>query len=158
MANCIEVPAKRGPEYVTVLMDQSDYEALEGRKISIGSHGYGQIWVGLPSRVQVLHRWILGLTKGDGLIGDHINRNRLDNRRVNLRVVDPSGSSQNVSGRGKSRFRGVHPTRAGRWVARVKYQHKNYIVGTFDSEEDAAKAAEAKRREVLPFYVASSVL
>ena len=34
-----------------------------------------------------LHRRILGLTRGDGKTGEHINRDRVDNRRENLRVV-----------------------------------------------------------------------
>ncbi|WP_170208817.1 HNH endonuclease [Micromonospora pisi] len=104
-------------------------------------------------RVQVVHRWVLGLAAGDGMIGDHRSGNRLDNRRSNLRVVNPSGSSQNVAGRGKSKYRGVHPTRSGRWIARVKFRGKTYMCGTYDSEQTAAEAADIKRRELMPFYV-----
>jgi hypothetical protein len=149
----IEALAKSGDGYAVVLMDRPDHDALQGRRLSIGSHGYAQMWVGGPSGVQVLHRWILGLTKGDGCIGDHINRNKLDNRRANLRAVTPSESSQNVSGRGSSRFRGVHPERSGRWSARVKFQGRHYLLGTFDTEEEAAAAADSKRCELMPAYV-----
>ncbi|WP_375733314.1 HNH endonuclease [Polymorphospora lycopeni] len=134
-----------------MLLDADDYLRLGARRLSVGSHGYAQMFD--QKRMQVVHRWVLGLKAGDRMIGDHRNGNRLDNRRSNLRVVNPSGSSQNVAGRGKSRFRGVHPTPYGRWTARVKFRGKNYILGTFATEEAAAKAADTKRRELMPFYV-----
>lgn len=152
----VEALARHGESFAIVLMDQADHDALNGRRLSIGSHGYPQMWVGEPQRVQVLHRWILGLQRGDGLIGDHINRNRLDNRRCNLRVVTPSGSSQNVSGRGHSRYRGVYPMR-DRWQARVKFEGVVHHLGTFDSEAEAAAVAHAKRLELMPFYVDRNV-
>ncbi|NEC17915.1 HNH endonuclease [Streptomyces parvus] len=145
------VLASRSGVKVPVLFDLEDLARLGSRRVSIGSHGYAQIFV--DQKVTLAHRWVLGLRRGDGLIGDHINGNRLDNRRSNLRIVDASGSSQNVSGRGHSRFRGVHPTRAGNWSARVKFQGKTHFCGTFTTEEDAAAAAEAKRCELMPFYV-----
>lgn len=103
--------------------------------------------------VTLVHRWVLGLQHGDRRIGDHINGNKLDNRRSNLRIVDASGSSQNVSGRGRSRFRGVYPQRSGRWQARVKFQGETHYLGTYATEEEAAVVAEAKRHELMPFYV-----
>jgi hypothetical protein len=137
--------------WVPVLLDTEDIQALGRRKLSIGSHGYAQMWE--QKTVIVVHRWVLGLCKGDRRIGDHINGNRLDNRRSNLRIVDASGSSQNVSGRGRSGFRGVYPTRQGRWQAKVKFKGKYYCLGSFDTEEEAAAVADAKRRELMPFYV-----
>jgi hypothetical protein len=145
------VMASNNGVWVPVLLDTEDIQALGRRKLSIGSHGYAQMWE--QKTVIVVHRWVLGLCKGDRRIGDHINGNRLDNRRSNLRIVDASGSSQNVSGRGRSRFRGVYPTRQGRWQAKVKFKGKYYCLGSFDTEEEAAAVADAKRRELMPFYV-----
>jgi hypothetical protein len=136
---------------VPVLLDPEDIELLGRRKLSIGSHGYAQMWEGRT--VTLVHRWVLGLVKGDRRIGDHINGDRLDDRRSNLRIVDASGSSQNVSGRGRSRFRGVYPTKHGRWEAKVKFQGKSYCLGTYRTEEEAAAVSEAKRLELMPCYV-----
>lgn len=143
--------ARRSGLLVPVLLDAEDAERLGGRRLSIGSHGYAQMWE--TKKVTLVHRWVLGLCKGDRRIGDHINGNKLDNRRSNLRIVDASGSSQNVSGRGRSRFRGVYPSRNGRWNAKVKFQGRYHCLGTFDTEEEAAAVADAKRRELMPFYV-----
>lgn len=147
----IVVEAKQGQATRPVKIDVIDYLRLAGRKLSIASHGYAQTFAN--GRVTVLHRWILGLQVGDKRIGDHVNGDKLDNRRANLRIVDPSGSSQNVAGRGMSPHRGVHPTRNGKWSARVKFQRVTYYLGTFEDEIDAARAAEAKRIELMPFYV-----
>ena len=136
---------------VPVLMDAEDIERLGSRLLSVGSHGYAQMWE--CKKVTLVHRWILGLQRGDRRIGDHINGNKLDNRRSNLRIVDASGSSQNVSGRGRSRFRGVYPTRSGMWASRVKFQGRVHRLGVFRTEEEAAAVADAKRRELMPFYV-----
>jgi hypothetical protein len=38
-------------------------------------------------------------------------------------------------------------------MARVKFKGKNYFLGTFDDELEAAAVADAKRRELMPFYV-----
>lgn len=145
------IMAKAGDSTAPIMVDVEIAERLRGRKLSLGSHGYAQtFWEG---HVTVLHRWILGLRVGDKRIGDHVNGDKLDNRSANLRIVDASGSSQNVAGRGASLFRGVHPTKSGRWSARVKYRGKHYILGTFDTENAAARAAEAKRVELMPHYV-----
>lgn len=151
-----KVPVKAGEVYFLTLMDASDAEQLGERRLSLGSHGYAQIyWEG---RVTLLHRWILGLKRGDRRIGDHINGDPLDNRRANLRAVTPSGSSQNVSGRGVSKFRGVYPARSGKWNAQVKSGGVVYYLGTFASEETAALAADKKRRELMPDYAGIRLL
>lgn len=149
----VEVPAKTPDGPVPILVDVDDYLAINGRGISLASHGYAQITPYGAGRCELLHRWILGLRKGDGLIGDHINGDPRDYRRSNLRIVDPSGSSQNVSGRGKSRFRGVHPDRHGKWSAKVKFRGLIYNLGTFANELDAARVAHEKRLELMPHYV-----
>lgn len=137
--------AKKGDLMVPVLMDPEDIEALEGRKLSIGSHGYAQMWE--PTRgwggVILLHRWILGLKSGNPLIGDHINRQILDNRRSNLRAVTPVESNLNRDPSIKSRWgTGIRPQKSGRYHAMVKRSRREYRLGTWDSVEEAAGARE----------------
>src|SRR5688572_18562346 len=74
-----------------------------------------------------MHRELLGLTSNDGLYGDHINRDTLDNRRSNLRAVTPLGNAQNVSLRADSTsgYRGVSWSQTrGMWWAYVHVQGK----------------------------------
>lgn len=135
---------------IKIWIDEADYVALGGRSLSFGSHGYIQIFA--DGQVQLLHRWLLGLTVRDGRIGDHVNGNPNDYRRSNLRAITASQSSGNVKGRGASGFRGVYPCR-GKWQARAKFNGRMVHLGTFETPEEAYAVSSAWRRESLPGYV-----
>jgi hypothetical protein len=108
----------------------------------------------LGGKVVLLHRWLLGLTQGDGKISDHINGGKLDNRRENLRVVNASESSANVAGRARSGYRGVYRGKGGKWYAAAKQDGEKIIIArSFVNAADAAIAADAWRQEHLPGYV-----
>lgn len=66
-----------------------------------------------------------------------------------LESVEPlGGNAQNWRARGRSRFRGVTWAEERRkWRASAQ----NRWLGDFDDELDAARAAEAARRETMPF-------
>lgn len=106
---------------------------------------------GGPKRQLRLHRLLLGLTEGDGREGDHIDRDRLNNRRSNLRVLLVGRNSQNQPGRpGTSVHRGVSwRARARCWVAYVVVRGKQHYLGQFNSEEEAAAAARAGRAQLM---------
>lgn len=85
-----------------------------------------------------------------GQIVDHINRNRLDNRKSNLRLCDNALNQQNSTARkGSSRFKGVsfHKKRQ-KFLVQFRFQNKFYFVGWFDDEEDAARAYDDRLCEV----------
>lgn len=93
----------------------------------------------------LLHREVMRAPLG--LVVDHLNGNRLDNRRANLRICTQKENMQNVKRAvsNTSGYKGVSQTSDKRgWVAKCA---KRYL-GTFTSKEDAAAAyaAEACRR------------
>ena len=93
-----------------------------------------------------MHRVILGLAVGDGKRVDHRNRNTLDNRRLNLRVVTHAENMRNrPSARGStSCYRGVHwDKRKNRWVGQVKTGGKKVFYKRFHDELEAAEAVYA---------------
>lgn len=141
----IEVLASCGGSFATVLLDLEDFERLDGRALSIGSHGYAQMW-NRPG-VILLHRWLMGVPEGTGYrsIVDHINRDPLDCRRSNLRLVTPSVSNLNRRIRDRDLPHGVHLTRSGRYAARLKRHRVTQYLGTFDTVAEAAGAVEAAR-------------
>ena len=46
----------------------------------------------------------------------------------------------------QSRFKGVYFVLGGRWEAKITYRSKSKHIGTFDSEEEAARAFDARAR------------
>jgi HNH endonuclease len=98
-----------------------------------------------------LHREILGLVPGDGLISDHINGDRLDNRRANLRAATPAQNAQNRSSYrdSTSRYRGVYwEPRTRKWQARAKVNGRTMSLGCFVDEDEAAAVAAFYRQSV----------
>ncbi|WP_035865912.1 HNH endonuclease [Kitasatospora cheerisanensis] len=124
----------------TVLVDQADAVRLAGRRISIGSHGYAQIYAG--GTRTLLHRWVMGIAVGDrpDVLVDHINRKRLDCRRANLRLVSPAESSLNRELPQRDLPLGVYRTRSKRFAAKLKRGYRNQHLGTYDTPEQAADA------------------
>lgn len=87
-----------------------------------------------------MHRIILGVDKG--IIVDHINRDRLDNRRQNLRTCTPSQNSANrKKTRGTSQYKGVSWLRkTKRWQVGLAKNGRWRYIGIFSDEKEAALA------------------
>lgn len=84
---------------------------------------------------------------------DHINLNKLDNTRQNLRVVNRSqnGANRNILSNNKSGFKGVSfHKKTGKWQADIAsgILHQKQYIGLFNTPEEAAKAydIEAKKK------------
>lgn len=78
------------PEYRCVVkLDNDDIDKI--KRLRLSNAGYALISGG-----QLLHRCIMNCTKGDGLQVDHINGDKLDNRKSNLRVVSESVNKRNT--------------------------------------------------------------
>lgn len=144
-----EIPlyARGGSIRAYSLVDAADIPWIVQNRWSMNDAGYA-----VRSHLR-LHREILGLTRNDGLEGDHINRTILDNRRGNLRIVTHGAQMQNrTNHRGsRSKFRGVtwHGS-SGLWVARVRIDGKTVFRRYFKSEEAAGEAAKAARLALMP--------
>ncbi len=87
-----------------------------------------------------LHRLIMAPIP-NGLHIDHINGNKLDNRRSNLRLATRSQNAANqpLTSRNRSGYKGVSASRT-RWKARIQHQGTIYHLGVFKAREEAAWA------------------
>jgi len=89
----------------------------------------------IKRKMVLLHRVIMSAAKGQFV--DHANRNKMDNRRSNLRFVT---RSQNSINRGhRADYRGVR-LEDGKWRASIGVNRKNIKLGRFDTPEAAAAA------------------
>lgn len=78
----------------------------------------------------------------DGVEVDHINRDRLDNRRSNLRLTDRAGNARNRSRNMKSTsgFKGIrrYGRKSSRWVAEIRFERHTHFLGIYATAEEAA--------------------
>lgn len=128
--------------------DEADADTLSAYRWNLANDQYAVASVIDPNddrrRVLGMHRLVLGLYFGDARQGDHINnRDTLDNRRSNLRIVTAGQNGHNTSGRAlTSRYRGVcWATGAQKWLAQCKVAGVKHNLGLYDDEFDAAKVA-----------------
>jgi len=116
--------------------------------------GYAARNVQAPSgRYQeTMARRILGLGRGRHPQADHKDRNRLNNRRSNLRIVTHAQNLQNVPSKaGTSVHRGVSWREdLKKWRADATSDGRRYYA-YFDDELEAAAAAASARQELMPF-------
>lgn len=88
-----------------------------------------------------LHRLIANTP--DGMVTDHINGNKLDNRKSNLRVCTRQQNNINVglNKANTSGYKGVAwHKRNKKWRAIIKYNKKSIWLGLYDTKEEAAIA------------------
>lgn len=134
------------------LVDADDYDWLTQWKWWCDSTGYAS---GIPEkrRQMRLHRFILAAPRG--LYVDHINRDKLDNRRSNLRVCTQQDNSRNspprsTAGR-SSPYKGVSIDRQyqiEKWQAVIHCNGKRVHLGHFNSEIAAALAYNEAARKI----------
>ena len=122
------------------LVDDEDFEWLNQYKWSINNAGYAQARVN--GDTTTMHRLIL--PNRFGLITDHNNENRLDNRRSNLHRVSQSLNVRVAPKKANctSKYKGVYFNSATKqrrkpWMAYAKIKGTKTFLGSFKTEEEA---------------------
>jgi hypothetical protein len=139
----------------TTIVDEGDYDAVaavgrwcysnSGYAVHYYADEYGQ------RKTLYLHRFIVQRMSREGIPPgmqvDHRNQNRIDNRRLNLRLATRSQNQANkgVPVNNTSQYKGV-TFNTGRWEARIRYQGKRLYLGRFTNPLDAAMIYDAASR------------
>ncbi len=90
-----------------------------------------------------LHSYLL--QPPSGMFVDHVNNNPMDNRRENLRLCTMEQNNQNRRRPAKPtrfKYKGVRAHR-DRFSAILKANHRRHYLGTFGTQEEAARAYDA---------------
>lgn len=155
LKNMKKIPLTRG-KYA--LVDEDDYEVLSKSKWSLHSAGYA---IRSANRKLVyMHRLVTGAKNGEYV--DHINGNKLDNRRGNLRICTCVQNFWNNKVHSKATgYKGVwkNTGKRHRFAAVISVNYKRIYLGNFKTKEEAAKAYnEAAKRYKGEFAVLNVVL
>ena len=127
--------------------------------------GDGYLKSQINGRPYLLHRlawlYMTGEMPPVGILMDHINQVKDDNRFKNLRLADHSLNGQNISQPQNwqsrtSSHRGVHwDSSRSMWFSQIAVSGKKKFLGRYQSEQDALKAYQRAREELHPFSPAN---
>lgn len=132
----------------SILIDDRDRHLLEGRGWHL-QRGYAYTH---PRGEEPSYLHGLIMRPPPGFFVDHINGNRADNRRENLRIVTKSQNQMNAKKTTRpktSQFKGVHwGSQHKMWHAKIKKNQKNIFLGLFKVELSAALAYDKAARNL----------
>lgn len=137
-----------------ILVDDEDYKYLNKFKWRITGAGYARRESSRTLGKQkcvLMHREILGILNSLEL-GDHIDHDKLNNQRKNLRTCNHNENARNRVGRGKSKYLGVscyeHNSKlTNKYKAGIYINKKTKHLGYFKTPELAAKAYDKAAKE-----------
>lgn len=129
------------------LISELDYQAASAHRWVANRKSARHIYFVRTSDLLPLHRFLMGLKKGDPGIVDHINGNTLDNRRENLRVVTVSENTRNRHAAYSAQLPGAHVHSPGKWTSRITVNGKSRHLGIYRSPEGASAAYLAAKIE-----------
>lgn len=125
MTNCDEI----------MICDLDDWDKLKVFCWSKGNTGYAEARVN--GKTTPFHHLVIKCEKG--MVRDHRNRNKMDNRKCNLRVVTYSENNSNRPYKNKTGHRGIAKNGSG-FSASITLNGKKKHIGTYRTIEEAVKA------------------
>lgn len=137
---------ERNAYTVICKLDKEDYNRLPS-KLRLGTNGYIVLAV---KEHKPLHRWVMKVTDPADIV-DHINRDKMDNRKSMLRVVTHSDNSRNrsLSNNSSTGNNGLNIVKKGNyeayrvhWVDKNGNRHfKNFNINDYKDRHTCKKAA-----------------
>ncbi len=130
-----------------ILIDESDFSFIDSfeRYISVDSRGYA--YFSYQNKDVYIHRLLTNVPlfyeNSTIDICDHINGNRLDNRRNNLRIIQKKDNAVNCGKRkdNKSGYKGISwLARLNKWQVNIQFQKQGHYIGVFETIEEAIAA------------------
>jgi two-component SAPR family response regulator len=131
-----EIPLTQGK---VAIVDDEDYEELVKHSWHVTAQGYAARRVTISyynSTIVSMHRTVM-CYEGDLLV-DHINGDKLDNRKENLRLATVAQNVMNSAKR-SGVYKGVSRSSKNRYRSRLTYKGKELNLGVFESSHDAAR-------------------
>ena len=137
----------KGKEY-RCLYDLSDHQLISQHTWRLHSQGYAQAFVN--GKIILMHRLVMGVLDKTEIEVDHRFHNKLDNRKLKLRVCSHSENRRNarkLKADAHSQFKGIYND-LGRWHVQIMQNAKVKNLGRYSNEIQAAKVYDQKAIEV----------
>ncbi len=128
------------------LIDNNDFDRINKSRWHI-ANGYAEAWIN--GQKIYLHRFLTTCPKEKEV--DHINGNKLDNRRENLRICTHSENMHNNFKliTNKSGFKGVSWNKKyNKWESRIFFKNKQLFIGFFKNKLHATMAYDLWAKEL----------
>lgn len=156
----IPLHGRNGIFYGWSTIDLCDLDNVKNIAWTIDPRGYV---VGRPSETKssvTLHRWIMAEGNPGIKTIDHIDGNKLNNKRGNLRQCSQAENSRNtrLAKNNSSGFKGVSLDVNGKWRARIWKDRKEIRIGTFSKIEDAVAAYDKAALELHGEFASPNIL
>lgn len=131
------IPLTRG-KYA--LIDDDDYERVSRYKWQYSTHVNGGYAVhnSWKEGKMYLHRFVMGAASSQEV--DHVNRDRLDCRKENLRFCTHKQNQRNIYKQNSTGYKGVTNHYKNKYRAKITVDGKYIGLGTYDTAEQAARA------------------
>ena len=116
-------------------IDLDDIELIKNIKWGLRKDGYA-----FNRTVGLMHRLITNCPSN--MVVDHINGDKLDNRKSNLRICTQAENNRNKNKyKGNRKYKGVFwNKKANKWYSQIRINNKCINLGYFDDELEASIA------------------
>ena len=125
--------------------DKEDFEKVSKYTWRVSHNGYLQTTIPKDINRKIIEMHSYLMSKEDGFVVDHINRNKCDNRKRNLRLVSKSMNGFNINKQknNTSGKTGVsYNKRNNTYIAHIGYNNEHIYLGSYVNYNDAVKARE----------------
>jgi len=137
-----------GKKKTLIFIDANDFEKISKFGLHLSSHGY--VRATKQYKTIYLHRLIMN--PPDNMKIDHINGNKLDNRKSNLRICEQKQNCLNkkIGKRNKTGVPGVWWCKERKkWAAQISVNCKTKGLGRYINFNDAV---EARKKAEIEFH------
>lgn len=137
------------------IFDKDDYEKVVSMDRYWFINNVGYVLCSINNKEFQLHRYIMGLDfydKERDIIVDHINGDKLDNRKSNLRICKKKENPKNCTlySNNTSGYKGVTwMGRLNKWQVNLQVNKKNLYLGVYS---DLEKAIEVRKKAEIKYF------
>lgn len=152
----IEVKLSKGK---VAKIDDDDLEKVSFCSWNFDRYARANVWLKGEKKYKVMYMHRIIANAPQGMDVDHINGDKLDNRKENLRVCTRSENLHNLKGKSRSKsglrgaYRELNRGDGCRWFSQMSVKGKMHHLGRFDTAKEAHEAYLKAHKEYYPHIV-----